>query len=112
MPDITLSLPDELHARLAALASQAGQSPSEFALAALTDKIRDALYDAEMDAQADRRWAEFQQTGKSLPLDEVEKRWEQRLAGSLAWANVQSGPPGRPRLGFGSTLLSPPKEPS
>ncbi|MGV7209116.1 CopG family transcriptional regulator [Oxalobacteraceae bacterium A2-2] len=80
MPEITLSLADELHARLAALATQAGQSPSEFALAALLEKIEDALQNAGMDAEADRRWAEFQQTGKSISLDVVEKRLEQRLA--------------------------------
>lgn len=84
MPDLTLSLADELHAHLAELASETGQSPTEFVITALIEKIEDTLYNAEMDAEADRRWAEFLQTGKSVSLDEVEKRLEQRLAGLSA----------------------------
>jgi len=75
MPDgrLILSLDEDLSARLAVAANEAGQPVNAYA----AEIIGEAL--DENWAETERRWAEYEQTGESVSVDEAIDALEARL---------------------------------
>lgn len=84
MSTITIRLPSELKARVAAAAKQADTTPHDFILEAIAEKTELAARQAEFHAVADRRYAELLGSGKSIPWDEARAWLESRIAGRTA----------------------------
>lgn len=81
MSTTTIRLPDELKSRVAAMANQAGTSAHNFMLEAIVEKTDAAERRAAFYAEADRRWAEFLETGESIPWEEARRYFKARIAG-------------------------------
>lgn len=64
MSTTTIRLPEELKARIAKAAERAGTSPHSFILEAIAEKTEQAERRADFYAEADRRWADFLETGE------------------------------------------------
>jgi len=75
MPDgrLILSLDEDLSARLAVAANEAGQPVNAYA----AEIIGEAL--DENWAETERRWAEYERTGESVSVDEAIDALEARL---------------------------------
>lgn len=73
MSTTTIRLPEELKARIARAAERAGTSPHNFILEAIAEKAEQAERRADFHAQADQRWAEFLETGESIPWEEMRR---------------------------------------
>ena len=71
MSTTTIRLPEELKARVAEAARKAGASTHSFILEAITEKTEAQELRNEFYAEAQRRWEEFQRTGKAVPLEEM-----------------------------------------
>lgn len=84
MGTTTIRLSDELKARVAAAAKREGTSANNFIVEAITRKADADERRADFYAEADRRWAEFLETGKSIPWNEMRRYLEDRLAGKPA----------------------------
>ena len=67
MSATTIRLPDELEARVAKAGKQGGTTPHDFILEAISEKADLAAQRAEFHAVADQRYAEFVESGKSVP---------------------------------------------
>jgi predicted transcriptional regulator len=81
MSTTTIRLPEELKARIAKVAERAGTSPHSFILEAIAEKTEQAERRADFYAEADRRWAEFLETGESIPWEEARRYFKARVAG-------------------------------
>ena len=81
MSTTTIRLPDELKSRVARAAKRAGTTSHNFILEAITEKADSAEQRAGFHAEAERRYAEFLETGKSIPWEEVRSYLKARLAG-------------------------------
>jgi predicted transcriptional regulator len=81
MSTTTIRLPDELKARVAEAAKQAGTTSHNFILEAIAEKADSAERRASFHGEADRRYAEFLKTGESIPWDGMRRYLEDRLAG-------------------------------
>lgn len=84
MSTTTIRLPDELKARVADAAKQAGTTVHGFMLEAIAEKTDETERRAEFYAEAERRYAEFLKTGEIIPWDEMRRYLEDRLAGKSA----------------------------
>ncbi|EIL93187.1 MULTISPECIES: ribbon-helix-helix protein, CopG family [Rhodanobacter] len=84
MSTTTIRLPDELKARVAEAAAQAGTTSHNFILEAIAEKADAAERRADFHTEADRRYAEFLKTGESIPWDDMRRYLEDRLAGKPA----------------------------
>lgn len=84
MSTTTIRLTDDLKARVAKAAKREGISAHNFMLEAVSEKTELAEQRADFYAEADRRWAEFLETGKSIPWNEMRRYLEDRLAGKPA----------------------------
>ncbi len=84
MSTTTIRLPDELKARVAEAAKQAGTTPHNFILEAIAEKADLAAEQAAFHALADQRYAEFLDSGKSIPWEEARSYLKSRLAGKAA----------------------------
>lgn len=73
MSTTTIRLPDTLKARIARAAEAAGTTPHGFILEAIAEKAEQAERRSDFHAEAERRWAEFLQTGESIPWDEMRR---------------------------------------
>lgn len=71
MSTTTIRLPEELKVRVAAAAREAGASTHSFILDAITEKTQAQELRNDFQAEAQRRWQELQQTGKSVPWAEM-----------------------------------------
>ena len=80
MSTTTIRLPPELKARVAEAAKQAGTTPHGFILQAITEKTELVARQAEFHAVADRRYAEFLESGKSVPWAEARAWLKGRVA--------------------------------
>ena len=67
MSTTTIRIDDELKARIAALAEQAGKSAHAFIVDAVADAVQRQEQDEALHRLADQRWAQLVQTGKSVP---------------------------------------------
>lgn len=81
MSTTTIRLPDELKARVAEAAAQAGTTSHNFILDAIAEKADSAERRADFYAEAERRYAEFLETGESIPWEEARSYLKAWLAG-------------------------------
>lgn len=81
MSTTTIRLPDELKARVAEAAKQAGTTPHNFILEAIAEKADLAAEQAAFHALADQRYSEFLDSGKSIPWEDARSYLKSRLAG-------------------------------
>lgn len=84
MSTTTIRLPDELKARIAKVAEAAGTTSHNFILEAIAEKAELAERRADFYALADQRWAEFLETGESIPWEEARRYFQARVAGKRA----------------------------
>lgn len=80
MGTTTIRLPAELKARVAEAAKQAGTTSHGFILEAIAEKTELAARQAEFHALADQRYAEFLESGKSVPWNEARAWLKGRVA--------------------------------
>ena len=76
----TIRLPDELKARVAVAAKQAGTTSHQFILDAIAEKIDLAEDRAALHTLADQRHAQFLES-ESIPWEELRVYLKDRLAG-------------------------------
>lgn len=81
MSTTTIRLPDELKARVAEAAKQAGTTSHNFILEAIAEKANLAAEHAAFHALADQRYAQFLDSGKSIPWEEARTYLLGRIAG-------------------------------
>lgn len=81
MSTTTIRLPDELKARVAEAAKQAGTTSHNFILEAIAEKADLAAEHAAFHALADQRYAQFLESGKSIPWEEARTWLKDRLTG-------------------------------
>ena len=81
MSTTTIRLPDDLKARIAAAAKQAGTTAHAFILEAIAEKAEQAERRADFDAVAERRYADIVATGKTISWQEMRGYLEARVAG-------------------------------
>jgi len=67
MSTTTIRIDDDLKARIAAVAEQAGKSAHAFIVDAVADAVQRVEQDEALHRLADERWAHLVQTGKSVP---------------------------------------------
>ena len=84
MSTTTIRLPEDLKARVAQAAEAAGTTSHNFILEAIAEKAEAAERRAEFYALADQRWAEFLETGESIPWEEARDYFKARVAGKDA----------------------------
>lgn len=77
----TIRLSDELKARIAKAAEAAGTSSHNFILEAIAEKAEQAERRNEFHALAEQRWAEFLETGESIPWEEMRRYLMGRIHG-------------------------------
>jgi predicted transcriptional regulator len=81
MSTTTIRLPEALKARVARAAEAAGTTSHNFILEAIAEKAEQAERRADFHAEAERRWAEFLETGESIPCDEMRRYLMGRIQG-------------------------------
>jgi predicted transcriptional regulator len=81
MSTTTIRLPDALKARVARAAEAAGTTAHNFILEAIAEKAEQAERRADFHAEAERRWAEFVDTGESIPWEEMRRYLTGRMQG-------------------------------
>jgi predicted transcriptional regulator len=81
MSTTTIRLPDALKARIAKAAEAAGTTSHNFILEAIAEKTDQAERRADFLAEADQRWAEFLETGESIPWEEMRRYLMGRIQG-------------------------------
>lgn len=84
MSTTTIRLPDELKARVAEAAKQAGTTSHNFILEAIAEKAEMAAQRAAFHNLADQRYSQFLESGKSIPWEEARTYLMDRLAGKSA----------------------------
>lgn len=81
MSTTTIRLPDELKARIAEAAKRAGTTSHNFILEAIAEKADSAERRSAFHAVADQRYADFLESGESVPWEEARSYLKDRLAG-------------------------------
>lgn len=81
MSTTSIRLTDELKARVTRAAKQEGTSAHNFILEAIAEKADAVEHRADFHAEADRRYAEFLQTGESIPWEEMRRYLMGRMHG-------------------------------
>lgn len=81
MSTTTIRLSEELKARVAEAAKQAGTTSHNFILEAIAEKAELAAQRAAFHGLADQRYAQFLESGKSIPWEEARVYLKDRLAG-------------------------------
>jgi predicted transcriptional regulator len=84
MSTTTIRLPDELKARVAEAAKQAGTTAHNFILEAIAEKADLAERRAEFDAVAEKRYSAIVESGKTISWDDMRVYLEKRMAGKPA----------------------------
>ena len=84
MSTTTIRLPDAPKARIAKAAEAAGTTSHNFILEAIAEKAELAERRAECHALADQRYAQFLDTGESIPWEDARAWLRRRLAGKPA----------------------------
>lgn len=77
----TIRLSDELKGRIAAAAKWEGTTSHNFILEAIAEKTDLAEQRAAFHALADQRYAQFLESGKSIPWEDARSYLKNRLAG-------------------------------
>lgn len=81
MSTTTIRLPEALKARIAKAAEAAGTTSHNFILEAIAEKAEQAELRAAFHALADQRYAQFLESGESVPWEDARAWLKQRLAG-------------------------------
>jgi predicted transcriptional regulator len=81
MSTTTIRLPDALKARIAKAAEAAGTTSHNFILEAIAEKAEQAERRAEFHALADQRYAQFLDSGESIPWEDARAWLKERIAG-------------------------------
>ena len=81
MSTTTIRIPDELKTRLSRIAEQEGTSTHGLILEAIAEKAEQAERRADFHAEAERRWAEFLDTGESIPWEDMRRYLTGRIQG-------------------------------
>jgi predicted transcriptional regulator len=81
MSTTTIRLPDALKARIAKAAEAAGTTSHNFILEAIAEKAEQTERRAEFHALADQRYAQFLDSGESIPWEDARAWLKQRIAG-------------------------------
>lgn len=81
MSTTTIRMPDELKARVAAVAKRAGATAHGFILEAIAEKAAREEMRADFDAVADERFAALLASGQTVPWHDMRAYLEARLVG-------------------------------
>lgn len=81
MSKTTIDLPDEVLARIVAVADRAGTTLEQFVLDAIAEKIDMDERAAALDAEDEARYAEIVRTGETISLDDMQMYLERQLKG-------------------------------
>ena len=84
MSTTTIRLSEDLKARIAAAAKQAGTTSHNFILEAVSEKADLAEHRADFDAAAEQRYARIVESGKTVSWDDMRGYLEDRIAGRAA----------------------------
>ena len=84
MSTTTIRLSEDLKARIAAAAKQAGTTSHNFILEAISEKADLAERRADFDAAAEQRYARIVESGKTVSWDDMRGYLEDRIAGMAA----------------------------
>lgn len=84
MSTTTIRLPDDLKARVAEAAEQAGTTPHAFILEAIAEKADLAERRTDFAAVAEQRYSRLVETGRSIPWKDMRGYLESRAAGKPA----------------------------
>lgn len=84
MSTTTIRLPDELKARVARAAAEAGTTAHGFILDAIVEKAEMAEKRADFHTVADQRYAQFLDSGESIPWEDARDYLKARLSGKAA----------------------------
>jgi len=78
---VSLRLPDKVRKRIARLAAAQDKTAHAFMLEAIQEKVEADELRAQLHAEAKRRLARMQRTGKGIPADEVFSYLSRRASG-------------------------------
>lgn len=81
MSTTTIRLPEDLKSRVAAAAERNGTTAHNFILEAIAEKTEQEERRNDFDAECDRRYAEFMETGESIPWEDMRRYLEARAVG-------------------------------
>jgi predicted transcriptional regulator len=81
MSTTTIRLPEALKARIAKAAEAAGTTSHNFILEAIAEKAEQAERRADFHALADQRYAQFLDSGESIPWEDARAWLKERIAG-------------------------------
>jgi predicted transcriptional regulator len=81
MSTTTIRLPDDLKARVTAVAEQAGVSPHSFILQAIAEKTATEEMRNDFHQEADKRYAKLLASGQTIPWADMRVYLEARAAG-------------------------------
>ena len=84
MSTTTIRLPEDLKARVAAVAERTGTTAHGFILDAIAEKAALEERRAELNDVADKRYAQFMESGKSIPWPEMKAYLLARAKGKTA----------------------------
>lgn len=84
MSTTTIRLPDELRARVAEAAKQAGTTSHSFILEAIAQKADEVERRSDFHAVAEERYARILETGKTIPWEDMRSYLQARIAGKPA----------------------------
>jgi predicted transcriptional regulator len=84
MSTTTIRIEDDLKARVAAAAQQAGKTAHAFILNAITQTVEQVELDNAFNTLADQRWAHIQDGGKTVPWDAAKTYLAARANGEPA----------------------------
>jgi predicted transcriptional regulator len=81
MTTTTIRIEDELKARVAAAAEQAGKTAHAFIVDAIAQTVEQVELDDAFHRVADTRWSHLLTTGKTVPWDDAKAYLEARARG-------------------------------
>ena len=81
MSTTTIRIEDELKARVAAAAEQAGKTAHAFIVDAIAQTVEQVEIEEELHRVADERWANLLSSGKTVPWDDAKAYLKARLKG-------------------------------
>ena len=84
MSTTTIRIEDDLKARVAAAAQQAGKTAHAFILDAISQTVEQVELDNAFTTLADQRWANIQANGKTVPWDAAKAYLAARANGEPA----------------------------
>lgn len=86
MPTTTIRIPEELKARVATVAEQAGVTSHSFILQAIAEKTQQEELRRNFEEEAEKRYANIVATGETIPWSDMRSYLESYVAGDTAAA--------------------------